>query len=161
MKLNPSILISLLTGVDDGYVFSASKGQGGGYIQSVRTFVPAFNPNTQAQQDTRLAFKNARMQYDDATDKTIGGTSFVRTTEMEEPAAALQAKWRYYGVPSDGRQLAMAGMVREALPASPTMFSVLPQNMVIEANLIAYKSNLAASFVEADREQRDRIGFIK
>jgi hypothetical protein len=166
MLANPNLLMSMITGaLDEAFVYSVSKGSGGGYIQSVRRYTEPYNPNTPGQQAVRAAFAAISTFFYDAADKTIGGAVFTRAAFLATIAENVTAL-NYRGIPSvgdsAGRQLfLMAAMLQCKAVSSYTLFDVLPQACTTEPQLQAILDTLTDAFaLIVGRVQRQRVGYV-
>jgi hypothetical protein len=166
MLAQPNLLTTMVTGaLDQEFIYSASKGSGGGYIQSVRRYTTPFQPNTPAQIAVRNAFKMSSKLFKDSLDKTIGAAVFLRA-DFLAAIDTIGSNLNYRGVPSQGtsanRQIwIMAAILQSKAVADYDLWNVLPQDIVLEADLQALLDNIdAALTLIATRTQRDRIGYV-
>jgi hypothetical protein len=162
----PNLLTTMVTGaLDNQFVYSASKGSGGGYIQSVRTYTKPFDPKTVDQTAVRNAFKAASRFFFLAADKTIGAVTFTRADFLAS-LETINGVLQYRGVPTIGlaanRQLWIMADILQCKDSSDyTLFDVLPQDCTTGPQLQSILDNIAAAFaLIANREQRDRIGYV-
>jgi hypothetical protein len=166
MLANPNLLMSMLSGaLDQSYVYSASKGSGGGYIQSVRRYTMPYNPNTADQQAVRHGFATSSLFFKNAADKTIGAVSFTRAAFLAEIDANVTAL-AYRGIPSVGTSAGrqtwiMAAMLQCADASDYALWDVLPQDCTTAPQLQGILNDIAAAFaLIQNRMQRERIGYV-